>query len=402
VKITALETIRPAVQPNLLLVRLHTDDGLAGLGEAFFGAATVEEYLHSEAASVLAGLTDPTPAGVARRLAPYVGYQAAGAEVRGNAAIELALWDLLGLRSGLPLVDLLGGAVHAELPIYNTCAGPGYVSKSTRQEPANWGIGPAGDDAMPFEDLHAFLERPERLARELWDEGIRGMKIWPFDQAAERSNGTDITARELARGVDVIDRIRGEVGPEMQLMIEMHGLWNHRAAKKIIDAIAPYDIAWAEDPMRPDAVDGLAHLASEVEVPIATGETCVGRRGFLPLLQSRAVDVVAVDVQWTGGLSEARKVASLADTFGVPIAPHDCTGPATLAACVALTASQPNGLVQETTRSFLRTWYGAVAQGYPQPDGGVIRPSALAGHGVTLSPALDEDPASSTRRFSRL
>jgi L-alanine-DL-glutamate epimerase-like enolase superfamily enzyme len=228
------------------------------------------------------------------------------------------------------------------------------------------------------------------------------MKVWPFDQAAERSNGTDITATELARGVTVIDEIRGAVGPDMRIMLEMHGLWNHVAARKIIDAVSPYGLYWAEDPVRPDAVDALAHLASEVSVPIAAGETCVGRRGFLPLLQARAVDIVTVDVQWTGGLTEARKVASLADTFGVPIAPHDCTGPATLAACVALAASQPNGLIQETTRSFLRTWYGAVAEGFPQPDSGLILPTGAPGHGVRVSPSLLADAGAHARRVTRL
>jgi L-alanine-DL-glutamate epimerase-like enolase superfamily enzyme len=402
VKITTVETIRPAVQPNLLFVLLHTDEGLTGLGEAFFGAPAVEEYLHSDAARVLAAVSDPTPGGMAGRLTSYVGYQGAGVETRGNAAIDLALWDLQGKRAGLPLVDLLGGAVRERLPIYNTCAGSGYVSRSTRQEAANWGIRSDDGDTPPFEDLHAFLEHPARLARELWDEGIRGMKVWPFDQAAERSNGTDITPVELARGVAVIDQIRAEVGPEMLIMLEMHGLWNHVAAKKIIDAVSPYNLYWVEDPMRPDSVDALAHLASEVAVPIAIGETCVGRRGFLPLLQARVVDIATVDVQWTGGLTEARKVASLADTFGVPIAPHDCTGPATLAACVALAASQPNGLIQETTRSFLRTWYGAVAEGFPEPAGGFILPTGEPGHGVRVSPALLADAGAHTRRVTRL
>lgn len=111
-KIVALETLRPAIQPNLLLLRLHADDGRAGLGEAFFGAAAVEAYLHDTAAPVLLGAANPTPEGVARLLAPYVGYQGGGVETRGNGAVDLALWDLLGRRAGLPVADLLGGAVR--------------------------------------------------------------------------------------------------------------------------------------------------------------------------------------------------------------------------------------------------------------------------------------------------
>ncbi|WP_433892655.1 mandelate racemase/muconate lactonizing enzyme family protein [Streptomyces sp. CA-111067] len=401
-KITAVETIRPRVQPNLLFVRLHTDDGRTGLGESFFGARTVEAYVHESAAEVVLRADDPTPEGIARRLAPYTGFQGAGAETRGNAAVDLALWDLLGQQAGLPLVALFGGPAHASLPIYNTCAGAGYVSTSTRQSSDNWGVPDPGIAAdLGYEDLDAFLHRPAELARSLWDEGIRGMKIWPFDQAAEDTGGTDIGPRELAQGLAIIEAVRSEVGYDMNLMIELHGLWNRRGATAILQALTPYRPYWVEDPIRSDAADALAALTADVDVPIAVGETAVGRRGFLPLLQRGAVDVVTVDVQWTGGLTEARKVAAMADAYGVPIAPHDCTGPATLAACVHLALASPNGLIQETVRAFLRTWYAELVDGLPHiADGRVQQPTA-PGHGVRLKEGLAESDAVD-RRVTRL
>lgn len=390
-KITAIETIRPRVQPNLLFVRLHTDDGRIGLGEAFFGARTVEAYVHETAAEVLLGARDPLPETVARELTPYLGFQGAGAETRGNAAVDLALWDLLGQGAGLPLVSLFGGAAHTSLPVYNTCAGAGYVSTSTRQQSDNWGVPAAASTAdRRYEDLDAFLNRPAQLARSLWDEGVRGMKIWPFDQAAEATGGTGIGPRELAAGLSVVEAVRSEVGFEMDLMIELHGLWNRRGATTIMQALTPYRPYWVEDPIRPDAVDALAALASDVDLPIATGETVVGRRGFLPLLRRGAVDVATVDVQWTGGLTEARKVAALAEAHGVPIAPHDCTGPATLAACVHLALSAPNGLVQETVRAFLHTWYAELVEGLPLISDGRVHLPTAPGHGVRLRPGVAE------------
>ena len=382
-KLVALETLRPAVQPNVTLLRLRTDTGLVGIGEAFFAAGAVETYLHEQVAPVLLGWDDPTPEAAAARLAPYVGFQGGGVETRALGAVDLALWDLLGRRAGLPVVDLLGGAVRESIPIYNTCAGSGYVGSSSRQESGNWGL----DRATAFEDLDAFLHRPAELAKALHAEGIPGMKVWPFDIGAEKTGGTDILPADLEFGLAVARAIR-EAVPSMQLMIELHGLWNLKTAVKICRALEPLEPFWVEDPIRPDAVEAIARLKQETSCPLAMGETVVGRRGFLPLLQQRAVDVITADVQWTGGLTEARKIASLADAFGVPVAPHDCTGPVTFAACAHLVMSQPNGLVQETVRAFLRTWYAELVDGLPVIADGRLRLSREPGLGVRLKDDL--------------
>ena len=110
---------------------------------------------------------------------------------------------------------------------------------------------------------------------------------------------------------------------------------------------------------------------------------------------------MTADVQWTGGLTEARRVATLADTFGVPVAPHDCTGPVTFAACVHLVVSQRNGLIQETVRGFLRTWYRELVEGVPEVVDGHVAPTRQAGLGLRLAPGLTER-ADVTRRVSRL
>lgn len=379
-KISVVETLCPAIQPNVLFVRLYTDEGMVGLGEAFYDAEAVESYLHHSLAPALCALPDATPEWAAQSLASYVGFQGGGVETRARGAIDLALWDLLGRSTGLPVVRLLGGPVRDAIGIYNTCAGSGYVSRSSRQVMDNWGLG----SESILDDLRAFLTRPGELARELRHEGIPAMKVWPFDAAAERSGGQDISRSELAKGVGVIEQIRDAVGSDMDIMVELHGLWNRRAATKICDALAPYGIYWVEDPIRPDAVDALAALHADIDIPLATGETCVGRRGFLPLLERAAVDVVTCDVQWTGGLTEARKIAALADIYGVPIAPHDCTGPVTFAACCHLSLSQPNALIQETVRAFRHTWYEELVTGVPQVSGGVVRVGETPGLGVEL------------------
>jgi L-alanine-DL-glutamate epimerase-like enolase superfamily enzyme len=187
----------------------------------------------------------------------------------------------------------------------------------------------------------------------------------------------------------------------MDVMVELHGLWNRPCAERICAALAPYRPLWVEDPIRPDAADALGALRRAVDVPIATGETVTGRRGFLPLLQQGAIDVVTVDIGWTGGISEARKVATLADTFGIPVAPHDCTGPVAFAACCHVVLSQPNGMIQETVRAFLRTWYTELVEGLPEVVDGVVRLGSEPGLGVRLVDNLAGRPGVS-RRVTRL
>ncbi|MFI1092585.1 mandelate racemase/muconate lactonizing enzyme family protein [Streptomyces sp. NPDC020917] len=396
-RIVALETLRPRFQNNLCVLVLHTDEGEVGLGDAFFQSAAVEAYLHSHVAPLLLGREDPAPEATATLLAPYVGFQGGGVETRANGAVDIALWDLLGKRTGKSVARLLGGPVRDSIDVYNTCAGPDYIQRTSRQTSSNWGESAAG----VHEDLRAFLSSPGALAKELYEEGLRGMKIWPFDRAAEASAGTRIRPQNLSAALGIVSEIREAVGMDMDLMIELHGLWSRRAAVEICRALEPFRPFWVEDPIRPDATDSLGALCDEVGVPIALGETAVGRRGFLPLLQQGKISYATLDVQWTGGITEARKVATSADTFAIPIAPHDCTGPITLAACFHLSMSQPNALFQETVRAFLRTWYPRIVTGLPQIREGKAITSDEPGLGVQLVAELRDGDAT-RRRVSQL
>jgi L-alanine-DL-glutamate epimerase-like enolase superfamily enzyme len=345
---------------------------------------------------LLLGHSDPSPEAVVTLLAPYVGFQGGGVEIRGNGAVDIALWDLLGQRTGQSVTRLLGGPYRDTIPVYNTCAGPNYIKETSLQTTANWGDSVVGE----YQDLNSFLTEPGALAKELYDEGLRGMKIWPFDRAAEASGGNRIGSADLNAALRIVGEIREAVGLEMDLMIELHGLWSRPAAIEICRALTPFKPFWVEDPVRPDSLDALSAIFDSVDVPIATGETALGRQGFLPLLQQGKISFATVDVQWTGGLTEARKVADLAGMFGVPVAPHDCTGPITLAACFQLSMAVPNAIFQETVRAFLRTWYPRVVTGLPEINNGVAAMSNRPGLGLELADGLREDPET-VRRITR-
>ena len=381
-KISKIETFRPLSHPSSLWVEVHDDKGNVGLGESFFSQTVIEEYIHTIAAPLIFSAANINPETLSFILTPYVGFQGGGIEMRALGALDIAVWDLWGRQTHSTMADCLGGKLQDSIKIYNTCAGSSYMKKTSSQNTKNWGV--AESKEKKYEDLDAFLNTPGKLARELFDSGIKGMKIWPFDQAAEKSLGNSISQKELDAGVKIISAIRDEVGMEMDLMIELHGLWNRPAVKQIVDAITPYKPFWIEDPLRPDAIDALTKLRSQISVPIATGETAVGRRNILPLLQNGALDYLTIDIAWTGGLTESRKIAALADLFAVPVAPHDCTGPVALATSAHFSMSQRNGFLQETARSFINTWYKDFVDGIPKIEDGRIYLPDSDGHGVCL------------------
>jgi len=379
-----LTTYRTALQPNLRIVALADDRGRIGLGETFWGGPAVEAYLHETTAPILAGIDDHSPLATAAALRPYAGFDGSGAEARGNGAIDMALWDLLGQATGQPVVRLLGGPVTHSMRVYNTCAGYDYVKSEAGQASTNWGLPTNGPDGRPYEDLEGFLERPTELTRSLLDEGYSAMKVWPFDAAAERSRGQDINASELREAMRTVEAIRVEGGDQMDVLVEMHSLWSLKAATKILGALADIEPYWVEDPMRTDSVDAYRRLRERTTVPIAAGETLTGTRRFMPLLQAGALDVAIVDAGWTGGISEAVKIASLADAHGVSFAPHDCTGPISFAVSLHIVASQPNGLIAETVRASQASWYPEIAAGVPVVRDGAVDVPEAVGLGVTL------------------
>lgn len=378
--------------PGLMFLNLHTDDGVVGHGESYYVPGAIEAYVHDFAGPLLLGADDGDIERIWNQLYELAArFGARGTELRAISAIDLALWDIAGKRAGLPVYRLLGGAVRDRIPVYNTCGGPTYGRGTL---PAHGRT--HGDGAM--EDLQGFLERPGELAQELLDFGFRAMKIWPFDQVAQRDGGMKISPEGLARGLWSIEQIRATVGNAIDVMVEGHGYWSVPAATRIAAAMEPFAPAWIEDFILAHRPAALRRLREATSIPVSVSEYLMTRWEYLPVLEEEAADLVMIDPTWAGGITESRKIASLADTHGLPVTMHDCTGPFTMLAGMHLAANAPNGLYQEMVRAYVHHVYPQWVDFRPEVVDGTIALPAGIGLGADLAPDLAERPGYRVRR----
>lgn len=384
--ITHIETLRLEDHPNLLWVRVHTADGLTGLGETYFGTGAVEADIHERIAPMVLGEDASRIEHLNRTMQPYVGFTGTGAEMRALSAVDVALWDVAAKAAGLPLCDFLGGRTRDQIPVYNTCAGPNYVSRTSAVRPDNFGTDP--NSGLQYNDLDAFLEQPEDLAASLMEMGIHCMKIWPLDLAAGAKDGIDISTEDLKQGVAPFERIRAAHGDKMRLKAELHGLWSLNAATKIALALEPLDMDWIEDPVWMDRTSEIAELAAATEAPLAGGETLASLGQFKALIDDGNIATPIIDIVWAGGVTAARKVAALAEARSRPIAFHDCSGPVTLAVSTHMALSLRNVREQEIARGFYFNWYKDFVDQLPPIDNGMITVPDGPGLGMDLLPEL--------------
>ena len=379
-KITSVESFVHPDFPNIIYVKIGTDAGVYGIGESYYFGRTVATFVDEFVAPTLIGLDPANIEAISRKLTTYIGALSSGVEMRAKSAVDIALWDIKGKVAGKPIYQLLGGS-SKELPIYNTCAGRGYMRKSD-QDSSAWGISADNDQ---YEDLQAFLTDAGSLAKELLAEGIGGMKIWPFDTYAEKNDGADITEEDLKKGLIPLQKVRDAVGEKISLMLELHALWSPVAAKKIFEATKELNLTWIEDPIYPDLLDDYAILRSKGYAPIAHGETVTSMVRVEALLKNDYIDVLTLDLGWCGGFTQGIKFTQATKKYGKSIAPHDCSGPIGLIAGTHLSTASDNALVQESSRASLRTWYPMIVTTLPTIADGKISLSQEAGLGTDLT-----------------
>ncbi len=365
-KVTKIETIHLGRfdHPPFIFVLVYTDSGLVGLGQT--PDARTAPIVHDLARRYLLG-ADPLHIeslwNTMFNFAAYHGYS--GAELRAISAIDIALWDILGQVAGQPIYALLGGPSRERIRIYNTCGTFGGRS-----------------------DFDLAITDPVRLANELLESGITCMKVTPFDSYARESHGQSISAAQLREGMAGIETVAHEFGDRMEIMIEAHGLWNLTSAVKIARALEGLPIHWLEDLLWQDNPEVWADLRAKSPFPIAGSERLFTRHQMRRLLELHGTDVMIGDISWTGGITELKKMATMAETYGIPLAPHGNSGPVNLYAAAHVLLNVPNGYIMETTRVLYDPFYADLVEGTPILRQGYMYLPEGPGLGIRLRPEV--------------
>jgi galactonate dehydratase len=309
-RITRLETF--LVAPRWLFVRVETDEGLVGWGEPVLEgrAETVRAAVH-ELAELLDGADPLRIEDNWQRLTKGAFYRGGPVLASAVAGIDQALWDIAGKARGVPVHELLAGPVRERVRMYGWIAG---TEPSAIAEQA----GAAADAGFTAVKM---LGAPSQLG------------------LIDAPDATDLLLRRVAA-------VREVLGPGRDLAIDFHGRFTPAMARRVLPLLEPYHPLFVEEPVLPEYGHLLPGLVACTSVPIATGERLFSRGEFLPVLQAD-VAVVQPDLSHAGGISEVRRIAVLAETFGALLAPHCPLGPLALAACLQVDLATPNFLIQE-------------------------------------------------------
>lgn len=314
---------------NVIVV--HTDDDVYGVGEAFPGP--VSEYVEFLAT----GIVGHNPLDVDRLtehmtqllsgLGGSFGYSQAAV-----SGIEIALWDIAGKVTGLPAYQLLGGKYRDAVQVYADC----HAGKALSEAPEG--------DPYDIYDPASYAS----AARKALEEGFDAIK---FDLDV-RTDSRDTAPRRLsndaiAHKVDIVRAVREEIGMGPTLAFDLHWNFSVETALNLARKIEGYDVDWLEDPVPPDSPESHRRVTQGTETPILTGENLTRVEGALPYLTDNGADLLAPDIQKCGGLLEFRKMATVADAFDVPLAPHNISTPIGTLASVHACATTPNAFVLE-------------------------------------------------------
>jgi galactonate dehydratase len=353
-RITAIDTyIAGNPWKNWLFAKVSTDEGIHGVGEGTLNyfAKTIEAAIH-ELTPLILGMDPFQVEIISQRLVRDVYSDGAQVQMCAVAAIEIALWDIIGKATNQPIYNLWGGRCHEKLRAYAN----------------GWYRGPRTPES--------FAEKAKKVA----GRGYTALKFDPFG-----SSWRTLSRYDFDLSVDIIRAVRDAVGPTVDLLIEGHSRFNVATAVEFSQAIHQFRPAWFEEPVPHTNINAMVEVARRSPVPIATGESLSNKQQFAELLKYDVVNILQPEPLNLGGLLPARIIAGMVDAhFGV-IAPHSAQGPVCSAACAQLNASIPNFFIHEIFDEFNEPWEKQIVTHPIEVVNGYIEVSERPGLGLDLN-----------------
>lgn len=367
-KITSIETqVCHARMRNWIFVKVVTDQpGLWGWGEATLEWHTRGVVGAVEDLSQLLIGEDPRRIEHLWQMMYRQHFWHGNGIVRGTAisGIDLALWDILGKIHGVPCHQLWGGPVRDWVRLYCHLGG-GRMEDFYQTDPA---------DAQRFADL----------ARRAVDDGYTAFKSMAVPETMPLEGLTPIHYAEAC-----VRAMREAVGPGIDIMVDCHARPSPRMGLLFAKALEPYGLYFLEEPCWPESVDSLADIQRAVATPIATGERLISQHAFREVLEKRACSILQPDITHCGGLSEARRIAAMAEACRIPLAPHNPQGPVSTAASLELGFATPGYIICESVHNDVPWRDEVVSEGFTvEPKGRIVRPNTRPGLGIEINEAV--------------
>jgi galactonate dehydratase len=366
-KVTSLETILLDNVPpyrggrKWLFIKLHTDEGIVGLGERVTGGVTnlsAQIALLNDLAEQFVIGQNPFNVELIwhRMFAGVHDYRHPGMDrTPAMSAIEIALWDIVGKAVNQPIYNLLGGQYHEKLRAY------AY---------------------MPSEGVWDQPEKAADIARQLVAEGWSACKTDPFPMFPYPR---DIPLKDMKHAASIFGHIRDAVGDDLEVGLGTHSQFSTAGAIRMAKVLEEYYPIWFEEPVPPEMVEEMARVAAQTSIPIAAGERLATKYDFANALEKQAIGIVQVDVGQCGGILESKKIAAIADAHHALIAPHMYVGPIAAAAAIQLDTCTSNFMLQEWNTGPLHR------EIFKQPivaENGFITPPTGPGLGLELDEAV--------------
>lgn len=366
-KITAIEShVCHARMRNWIFVKVITDqDGLFGWGEA-----TLEWHTRSvvgaidDIAELLIG-QDPTRIEYLWQMMFRQHFWHGNGIVRATAisGIDIALWDILGKSLGVPCSKLWGGPVRDHIRTY--CHLGGGKMEDFYET--------AADDAKRFADL----------ALQAVQDGFTAFKSMAVPPTLPLEGRKPIRTAEAC-----VAAMREAVGDSIDIMVDCHARPSPAMGLQFAKALEPYGLYFLEEPCWPESVEGLVAINKSVSTPIATGERVTNLAAFRDLFAKGACDICQLDITHCGGLSEAKRIASLAEAYRISLAPHNPQGPVSTAASLEFGFSQPSYIICETVHNDVPWRQDVVEEGFvTEIKGRIVYPNTRPGLGIKINEA---------------